>query len=103
MSHDVQNDLMSICLTYADISALKDDKMSANNFYEQKFRMVDSSPVYVQNYRLPHSQKGEINRQVQTLLDNDLIEPSTSNFNSPLILVPKRRNDSQRAYRISGQ
>lgn len=100
MPHDVQNDLMPLCLSYADIFALKDDKMSVNNFYEQKFRMVDSSPVYVKNYRLPHTQKDEINRQVQNLLDNDLIEPSTSNFNSPLILVPKKSIDNEKAYRM---
>ena len=51
--HDVQNDLMPLCLSYADIFALKDDKMSLNKFYDQKFRMVYSSPVYVKNYRLP--------------------------------------------------
>ena len=33
------------------------------------------------------SQREEINRQFKHLLDNDLIEPSSSNFNSPLILL----------------
>lgn len=56
--------------------------MTLNNFYEQKLRITDSSPVYIKNYRLPHSQKSEINNQVQNLLQNDLIEPSHSDYNS---------------------
>lgn len=92
MPEDIRDDLMPICESYSDIFALKDDRMTTNNFYERKFRMVDSSPVYIKNYRLAHTQKEEINRQVQNLLDNNLIEPSSSNYNSPLILVPKKKH-----------
>lgn len=100
MPDDVRSQLMPICEQYADIFSLKDDKMTVNNFYEQSFRLTDSSPVYIKNYRLPHTQREEINRQVQNLLDNNLIEASSSNFNSPLILVPKKSSDDQKKYRM---
>ncbi|XP_067620910.1 retrovirus-related Pol polyprotein from transposon 412 isoform X12 [Eurosta solidaginis] len=74
--------------------------MTLNNFYEQKLRLTDNDPVYVKNYRLPYSQREEINRQVNKLLDNDLIEPSYSNYNSPLIVVPKKDTNGQKAYRM---
>lgn len=63
--------------------------MTVNNFYSQKLRIADKTPVYIKNYRLPHSQKTEIHAQVEKLLKNDFIEPSASNYNSPVILVPK--------------
>lgn len=79
---------------------MPEDKMSVNNFYEQKLRLRDNEPVYIKNYRLPHTQKQEINRQVQNLFENKLIEHSTSNFNSPLILVPKKSPTNEKRWRM---
>lgn len=88
--------LLELCTQYSDIFALKSDKMSINNFYEQSLRITDNEPVFIKNYRTPHSSKTEINKQVQNLLVNDLIEPAMSNYNSPIILVPKKGNTKWR-------
>lgn len=85
-----KNDLISLCKQFPEIFLMDNDVPTINNFYEQKLRINDDSPVYIKNYRLPHSQKDEIDRQVNKLLENNLIEPSQSNFNSPIILVPKK-------------
>lgn len=85
-----EKQLLSLCGQFADIFALEDDPMSVNNFYKQKLRVRDNDPVYTKNYRLPNSQKEEINKQVDNLLKNNLIEPSQSDYNSPVILVPKK-------------
>lgn len=74
--------------------------MTTNNFYEQKLNISDKRSVYVKNYRLPMTQKSEIENQVNKLLDNDLIEPSVSSFNSPVILVPKKSTDGTKKYRM---
>lgn len=50
--------------------------MTTNNFYEQKIRISDETPVYTKNYRIAHGQKEEIDKQVNKLLENELIEPS---------------------------
>lgn len=60
----------------------------------------DSKPVYIKNYRLPQNYKEEINRQVDTLIEHDLIEPSQSCYNSPLILVPKKSTTAERKWRM---
>lgn len=96
----VKKELLSLCAEYSDIFALDTDQMTVNNFYEQKFRLTDSEPVYVKNYRLPHTQKSEIDTQVNKLLKNNLIEPSQSNYNSPLILVPKKSTDGSKRWRM---
>lgn len=92
--------LLPLCAKYADVFALDNDRMTVNNFYEQALRVTDNEPVYVKNYRLPKSQKPEIESQVNKLLRNNLIEPSMSNYNSPLILVPKKSVDGQRKWRM---
>lgn len=95
-----QNDLFELCAEYTDIYALPDDKMTTNNFYKQKLRMKNDTPVYVKNYRLLKTQKVEIEKQVQKLLDNELIEPTTSCYNSPLIVVPKKRLNGEKKWRM---
>lgn len=96
----IKKDLIDLCQKYEDVFALKTDKMTINNFYTQKLRIRDEEPVYVKNYRLPQSHKEEINKQVNKLLQDSLIEPSCSNYNSPLILVPKPMLGGEKRWRM---
>lgn len=96
----IQRKLDKLCTEYADIFALNTDKMTVNNFYTQKLKQTDNEPVYTKNYRTAHSQKEEVNRQVKKLLDNDLIENSTANYNSPIILVPKKGISTEKKWRM---
>ena len=52
--------------------------------------MKDKQPVYIKNCRIPHSHKDEINKQVRKLIDDKIIEPSFSEYNSPILLVPTK-------------
>lgn len=45
-------------------------------------------------YRIPHAQKDELDRQIGKLLENDVIRPSNSPFNAPIVLVPKKVDNS---------
>lgn len=95
-----KNLLFPLCRQYSDIFTLEGDLMTTNNFYQQKLNLIDDTPVYIKNYRLPHTQKEEIRNQVNKLLKNKLIEPSTSNYNSPLLLVPKKSPDGTKKWRL---
>lgn len=96
----IHDNLLPLLNEFNDIFALPNDKMTQNNFYQQKLRTSDNTPVYTKNYRLPHSQRAEINKHVQKLKDDDLIEPSKSPYNSPLILVPKKSSDGSKKWRL---
>lgn len=92
--------ILTLCKEFDDIFALEEDKMTVNNFYTQKFRVKDSTPVYVKNYRLPFSQRDEIARQVEKFEKNELIEPSCAEYNSPILLVPKKSLDGSKKWRL---
>ena len=89
-------ELIDLCTTYSDIFALKSDTMTTINFYKQKLRVKDETPVCVKNYRLPYTQRKEIKEQIDKLISNDKIEKSQSNYNSPIILVLKKGNSKWR-------
>ena len=49
-------------------------------------------PVKSRYYRVPISWEEEINIQVQEMIDNEIIRPSSSPWNSPIILAKKKDN-----------
>lgn len=92
--------LIPLCTEFSDIFHIENDKASVNNFYEQKLTLKDNEPVFTRPYRLPHSQNQEVERQVNELIKNQLIEPTISNYNSPLILVPKKSTNGSKKFRM---
>lgn len=50
------NDLLPLCKEFGDVFALETDKMTVNNFYEQKLRLSDNTPVC--NTPVSNTQRG---------------------------------------------
>lgn len=89
-----------ICAKYADIFFLEGDKLGTANVAEQSITVKpNTNPVYIKPYRLPQSLKLEINKQVQKMLDEDIIEPANSEWNSPVLLVPKK-TEGEKKWRL---
>lgn len=92
--------LIPLCVEYSDIFHLEGEKPTVNNFYSQRVKLNDSTPVFTRNYRLPQTQKTIISSEVNRLLADDLIEAGVSNYNSPLLLVPKKSTDGTPKFRM---
>jgi len=75
---------------HADLFQLPDEKLGFTNSIEHKIITTDDRPINVKQYRFPPAHKQEINRQVDDMLGKGVIETSTSPYNSPLWVVPKK-------------
>ena len=98
----VHNGLTKLCSKYDDVFALETDKVTFNNFYKQKLYLNDTTPVYIKNYRIPKVHKEIINKKVDIFLDNGIVSPSISDYNSPILLVPKKKipGSDEKRYRF---
>ena len=62
----------------------------ARAFDHQITLILGAQPVNVKPYRYAPTQKDEIERQVKEMLANGVIQPSTSLYASPVLLVKKK-------------
>ncbi|KAG7295451.1 hypothetical protein JYU34_021634 [Plutella xylostella] len=97
-----QISIENLCAKYSDVFHLPKDKLTTTNLYSQSINLKpNSTPVFVKPYRLPHSQKNEINQQIKQMLNDGIIEPATSEWSSPILLVPKKGgNNGNKKWRL---
>lgn len=62
---------------------------------KHSIRTRDDIPVYTKSYRFPHCHRNEVEKQIQEMLQRNIIRPSISPFNSPIWVVPKKRTQLQ--------
>lgn len=85
--------LEKICAKYADIFQLDDDPLTTTNIYKHKIQLQDNvTPTYCKPYRLPYAQKSQIDKEINKMLKNKIIEPTKSAWSAPLLIVPKKAN-----------
>ena len=66
-------------------------ELSPKRECDHEIPLVDGArPVMVRPYRYPPALKDEIEAQVDSMLQQGIIQPSTSPFNSPVLLVCKK-------------
>ena len=65
------------------------DVPSKTNLIEHDVDVGDFTPIKQHPYRVSPMKKELLDKEVQYMLENDIIEESQSNWSSPCILVPK--------------
>lgn len=102
LNKEEQISVENICAKYPDVFHLPGDKLTVTNLYKQNIPLKpNASPVYVKPYRIPQSQKTEIEKQIKEMLQDNIIEESRSEWSSPLLLVPKKADSTgQKRWRI---
>lgn len=66
------------------------------NVREVKHQIItkDSRPIYSKIYRFPKVHEEEVDKQMKEMLEQKIIKPSNSPYNSPIWVVPKKADNS---------
>lgn len=84
---EIKNDLLTLLNNYINV-----ENETHNVDYKFSIQLTEGSkPFYYTPRRLSWSEKGEVRRITNDLLQRQIIRPSTSNF-SPIVLTKKKNN-----------
>ncbi|KAJ8709933.1 hypothetical protein PYW07_009299 [Mythimna separata] len=95
LNEEEMKSIENICAKFPDVFHLPGDKLSTTPLCQQTIELkAHATPVYTKPYRLPYAQKAEVDKQIQKMLDDGIIEESRSPWSSPLLLVPKKQDSN---------
>lgn len=90
LSVNEKEKISTLISQYSDIFAQNPKKPKVVTNMHHHIVTNDALPIKRKPYRLPHAWNSEIDKQIQEMLQNDIIRPSSSPWNSPIILVKKK-------------
>ena len=82
--------LFNLLLGYADVFALSNDHMGRTKQLKHKINTGDHQPIRQQARRIPPCKREEVHQLLQDMLACKVIQPSTSLWASPVVLVKKK-------------
>lgn len=80
---------------YSDIFVGPDNVLGQTDLVEHKIDVRDAKPIKMQPRRLPISQREIADKEIESMLQAELIEPSTSPWAAPIVLVKKKDNTTR--------
>ena len=88
---DVENRRLNVLLKqYEDVFATSRFDLGRTSIIRHKIDTGDARPIKQPPYRVSQKQKMEIESQIQTMLEQDVIKVSSSPWSSPVVLVKKK-------------
>ena len=86
--------LIKVLNDYREVVSLEGEKIRSTKLVEHKIRLKDPQKIInLPPYRIPHKYRDELEKINSKMLKDDIIEPSTSPYNSPLICVTKKSGE----------
>lgn len=86
---------------YSDVFHVENDPITiAKGIVHHIALFPGSNPTFTKQYKLAHKQREILEMKIKEMLENDIIEPSTSAWNSPLLVIPKKDAADEFDYRI---
>lgn len=96
LNPEEKEEIQKIILKYNKLFYLPGDQLGTCTDQPHKIRVTDrNNPLYIRQYRVPFAQRETITKEVKKLLDNEIIQPSNSPWNFPLLLVKKKQDASK--------
>lgn len=94
MNTEKSNALLKLISEYKDIFHDDNKSLTFSNVNKDRIKTNDENPVYTRSYRYPYIHKSAVQQQVNKMLNENIIRHSHSPWNSPIWIVPKKRDAS---------
>ena len=89
--NDEEKSSLVPCLSkFQHIFHLEGENLTCTDTITHDILTSENNPIRVKNYRYPEKLKSEVNKQVSEMLEQNIISPSNSPWNSPVWIVPKK-------------
>lgn len=85
-----ENELVNFVLHYSDIFVGPDGELGRTDLTANKIDTGDTKPIKLPPRRLPISQRDIAEREIESMLQKEVIKPSKSPWASPIVLVKKK-------------
>jgi hypothetical protein len=101
LNSEERNMLFECCSKYNDIFYLEGDPLTCTSAIQHSINTGNSAPIHVKSYRFPECHKQEVDKQINKMLEQNIIKPSNSPWSAPVWVVPKKTDASgQKKWRI---
>lgn len=101
MAQEERDMLNRLTIKYAKLFGEPNERLTFTTRVKGRIRTTTEDPVYSKHYPYPMALKEEIDKQINQLLNDGIIRPSQSPYNSPVWIVPKKSDASgEKKYRM---
>ncbi len=80
---------------FHDVFANHDMDLGCLEGYYFSINTENSAPIQQRPYRIPFHKRAIVSTLIQQLLEQGIIEPSESDWSSPIVLIQKKPHDGQ--------
>lgn len=101
LNNEETESLRDILIEYNSVFYLEGDILSHTDTITHRIEINEGiKPINTKPYRLAMSQREEIGKQVEKMLKENIIRPSNSAWNSPLLVVTKKLPNNKIKHRV---
>ena len=93
-------EVQALLQEYEDVFSKHSRDFGRTNLVRHKIELSDSEPPKQRSYRVAPKLREILREKVDDLLEDDMIELSTSSFAAPALLVRKKSPDNSKQYRL---
>lgn len=90
LSAEENEQLKTLIVEFSDVFALDDSELGCTQLVKHSIDTGDNAPIRQPPYRTPVVRREQLDKMVTTMQEQGVVEPSSSPWASPVVLVPKK-------------